>query len=143
MYTREGDVGGHAIVIAEILSRIGQAELEPRVVVLLEDLGDDELENAAVGASPSDHLGEAREIDAGRRAGAERFGDEGSVAHRDEVVDELGTRAGADLTHVEDVLAERFEHRTDLAEDLLVGSDHRVELARFGLGGATRKRCIT
>ena len=130
-------------VVAQVLHRVDQGELEAgQVAVALEHLPHHHLEDAGVHGARRDHLVQLGDRQAGLRGGGERLGRRRGDRLRDEVVDELQHDAVPRRPGVDDVLAERLQHRLQVRERRVVGADHDVEPALLGLHRRARERRV-
>ena len=132
---------GEMGVVAQVLLRVGDRELEAAEIAL-EHLAEHHLEDAGVDAAGRDHLVQLGERQAALGGDRRRFGDRRRHRHRQHVVDELQHVAVARLADVEDVLAERLQHRLERLEVGGLGADHGVEAAFLGLLRRARQRRV-
>jgi 2-dehydro-3-deoxygalactonokinase len=130
-----------AAIIAQILGRVLDHELQDAVVVLQRHL-DDAPEHHRIGAPRADHIVQGLQIDVGAPGGGDCLRHDSGRAEREEIVDQLDRMGGTHRAHVENLVGKALQHRTDPQERIGIAAHHQGQLSRFGLLGCAGHRRI-
>jgi len=133
---------GEVRVVAQVLHRVDQRELEPGQVAAVEHLADHHLEQAGIHCARRYHFMQFPDRQAGLGRCRKRFRGGRGDRLPDEIVDELEDDAVTRRPRVDDVLAEGGEHGLQFREGRVVSADHDVELAKLRFDGSTGERCV-
>ncbi|CDN44033.1 hypothetical protein BN871_EB_00080 [Paenibacillus sp. P22] len=138
--------GGHAEPVRQSGSKLEvfehECQRELHAVVALQQLRRFELRRLAARSSGLDDIQELGGIEASADGDGEAFG-EGQIVDADNrIMAELGYRAAAGRTEMDDFLAHRLQNGTNALQQLGFAADHEHERAAYGSGLAARNRAV-